>query len=86
MPNGQPTPLNPSTLLTPKADVLINGLATDVQFAGLAPGYVGVYQVIAKIPPNTAPSNAVSVQIVVHLPDGTGALSNVVTIAVAAAP
>jgi uncharacterized protein (TIGR03437 family) len=86
VPNGQPTPLNPSTLLTPKVDVLINGLATEVPFAGMAPGYVGVYQVNAKIPPNTPPSNAVSVQIVVHLPDGTGALSNVVTIAVAAAP
>jgi uncharacterized protein (TIGR03437 family) len=85
VPIGQPTPLNASILLTPKADVLINGLATDVQFAGMAPGYVGVYQVNAKIPPKTAPGNAVSVQIVVHLPDGSGALSNVVTIAVAAA-
>ena len=85
LPSGQPTPLDSSILLTPEADVLINGLATDVQFAGMAPGYVGVYQVNAKIPPKTAPSNAVSVQIVVHLPDGTGALSNVVTIAVAAA-
>jgi len=82
LPSGQPAPLNAPVLLTPKADVLINGLATDVQFAGMAPGYVGVFEVNARIPPKTAPGNAVSVQIVVHLPDGTGALSNVVTIAV----
>jgi uncharacterized protein (TIGR03437 family) len=85
LPIGQPAPLDSSIVLTPKGDVLINGLATGVQFAGMAPGYTGVYQVNAKIPPKTAPGNAVSVQIVVHLPDGTGVLSNVVTIAVAAA-
>jgi uncharacterized protein (TIGR03437 family) len=85
VPSGQPAPVDSLIHLTPKADVLINGLATEVQFAGMAPGYIGVYQVNARIPPKTAPGNAVSVQIVVHLPDATGALSNVVTIAVAAA-
>jgi uncharacterized protein (TIGR03437 family) len=65
--------------------VLINGIATEVQFAGLAPGYIGLYQVNALIPPKTAASDAVTVQLVVHRPDGTGALSNVVTIAVASA-
>jgi uncharacterized protein (TIGR03437 family) len=85
VPSGQPAPLDSLIHLNPKADVLINGVATEVQFAGMAPGYIGVYQVNAEVPLKTAPGNAVSVQIVVHLPDGTGALSNVVTIAVAAA-
>jgi len=82
---GQPAPLNSLVFLTPKLDVLINGLATEVEFAGLAPGYTGLYQVNAKVPAKTAANAAASVQLVVHLPDGTGALSNVVTIAIAAA-
>jgi uncharacterized protein (TIGR03437 family) len=85
IPSGQPTPLTPSITSKPKVDALINGVATNVQFAGLAPGYVGLYQVNAQIPPQTAASNAISVQLVVHLPNGTTVLSNVVTIAVAAA-
>jgi uncharacterized protein (TIGR03437 family) len=82
---GQPAPLNTLVFLTPKLDVLINGFATEVEFAGLAPGYTGLYQVNAKVPAKTAANAAASVQLVVHLPDGTGALSNVVTIAIAAA-
>jgi uncharacterized protein (TIGR03437 family) len=66
-------------------DVLINGVAANVKFAGLAPGYIGLYQVSAQVPPQTAASNAISVQLVVHLPNGKTVLSNVVTIAVAAA-
>jgi uncharacterized protein (TIGR03437 family) len=85
LPEGQPAPLNSLVYLTPKLDVLINGLATEVEFAGLAPGYTGLYQVNAKVPPKTPANAAASIQLVVHLPDGTGALSNVVTIAVAAA-
>jgi uncharacterized protein (TIGR03437 family) len=86
LPLGHSAPVDSLAFLTPKLDVLINSLATEVEFAGLAPGYVGLYQVNAKIPPKTAASDTVTVQLVVHLPDGTGALSNVVTIAVAAAP
>lgn len=85
VPSGHPAPLDTLVRLNAKVDVLINGIATDVQFAGLAPGYIGLYQVNARIPPKTAASDAVSVQLVVHRPDGTGAISNVVTIGVAAA-
>jgi uncharacterized protein (TIGR03437 family) len=85
IPNGQPAPLTPSIPSKPLVDVLINGVATNVQFAGLAPGYIGLYQVNAQIPTATAANSATSVQLVVHLPNGSTVLSNVVTIAVAAA-
>jgi uncharacterized protein (TIGR03437 family) len=85
LPSGHSAPLDSLVRVTSKVDVLINGIATEVQFAGLAPGYIGLYQVNALIPPKTAASDAVTVQLVVHRPDGTGALSNVVTIAVASA-
>ena len=85
VPSGQPAPLDSLVRVVAPVDVLINGAATQVQFAGLAPGYIGLYQVNARIPAKTAASDAVTVQLVVHRPDGTGALSNVVTIAVTAA-
>jgi uncharacterized protein (TIGR03437 family) len=85
IPSGQPAPLTPLITSKPKVDVLINGVAANVKFAGLAPGYIGLYQVSAQVPPQTAASNAISVQLVVHLPNGKTVLSNVVTIAVAAA-
>jgi len=85
LPSGHPAPLDSLVRVKAKVDVLINGIATQMQFAGLAPGYIGLYQVNAQIPPKTAASDAVSVQLVVHRPDGTGAISNVVTIAVASA-
>jgi uncharacterized protein (TIGR03437 family) len=85
IPSGQPAPLNPLIPTKSRVEVLINGVPAGVQFAGLAPGYIGLYHVNAQIPPQTASSTAVSVQLAVHLPDGTKALSNVVTIAVAAA-
>jgi uncharacterized protein (TIGR03437 family) len=35
--------------------VTIGGVAAEVQFAGLAPGFVGVYQVNFRVPPTVAP-------------------------------
>jgi len=50
VPSGVPAPSNPpvSTLVTPA--VTIGGLPALVQFSGLAPGYVGLYQVNAQVP------------------------------------
>jgi uncharacterized protein (TIGR03437 family) len=84
LPAGQPAPLH--TLVTAEAliDVLIGGSKAQVQFAGLAPGFVGLYQVNAQIPKGTPAGNAVPVEIIAHLADGTAVNSNQVTIAVAA--
>jgi uncharacterized protein (TIGR03437 family) len=58
-------------------EVLIDGQATEVNFAGLLPGAVGLYQVNARVPDGVAPGPGVSVQL-----RQRESLSNVVTIAV----
>ncbi len=71
--------------MTAPLDVLVDGQKAEVNFAGLAPGYNGLYVVNAQVPASASPGNAVPVQIAVHLPDGTVALSNSVTIGIAPA-
>ncbi len=56
---------------------LINGLPATVQFAAVAPGFVGLYQVNVQIPASTNPSAAATLQIQVN-----GKTSNTVTFAV----
>ena len=75
--SGQPgsaTRLN-NVVNTPA--VFIGGVQADVQFAGLAPGFVGLYQVNAVVPAATPPRSDVTVQI-----QANGQNSNTVTIAV----
>jgi uncharacterized protein (TIGR03437 family) len=55
----------------------IGGLPAEVSFAGLAPGFTGVYQVNLKIPAGVTPGPQVKL---VLLQDG--AASNEVTLAV----
>jgi adhesin/invasin len=83
--NGEPAPLSPLMWVKAPVDVLIGGQKAAVTFAGLAPGFTGLYQVNAKVPGSTSAANSVSVQIVTSLPDLSVARSNIVTIAVAAA-
>lgn len=61
--------------------VLIDGQRTEILFAGLAPGSVGLLQVNVRIPANTAPSNSV----LVGARLGNAALSEALQIAVKAA-
>jgi uncharacterized protein (TIGR03437 family) len=78
-PDGQPAPSN--TLITaPLPLVFINATqvaSTDVQFSGLAPGFVGLWQINAKVPANVPPG-AVSVYISIDginsLLDATGTI------------
>ena len=57
--------------------VTIGGNPASVQFAGLTPGYAGLYQVNAVVPVGVTPGDAVAVQLQV-----AGQLSPVVTMAV----
>jgi uncharacterized protein (TIGR03437 family) len=57
--------------------VLIGNQPAAVQFSGLAPGFVGLWQVNANVPAGAASGSAVSVQIVLN-----GAISNTTTLAV----
>jgi uncharacterized protein (TIGR03437 family) len=59
--------------------VMIGGVPATVSFSGLAPGFVGAYQVNALVPAAAATGNAVPVVIEIG-----GVVSNTVTIAVAA--
>jgi uncharacterized protein (TIGR03437 family) len=73
---GAPAPSDPlawSAIPT----VTIGGVAANVQFSGLAPGYVGLYQVNAQVPAGLATGSNVPVVISMG-----GATSNTVTMAV----
>jgi uncharacterized protein (TIGR03437 family) len=73
---GSPAPSDPlawSAIPT----VTIGGAAANVQFSGLAPGYVGLYQVNAQVPAGSATGSAVPVVISMG-----GVTSNTVTMAV----
>jgi uncharacterized protein (TIGR03437 family) len=74
---GAPAPISPlsNTLVSPY--VTIGGVIAPLSFSGLAPGFVGLYQVNVQVP-NAAPSGG---QVPVGISIG-GVSSNVVTIAV----
>jgi uncharacterized protein (TIGR03437 family) len=67
------TPLN-QTVVTPT--VTINGVAANVGFSGIAPGFVGLYQLNVTIPQGT-PSGLTNVKVIAG-----GATSNTVQIAI----
>src|SRR5579871_2223046 len=69
---GNPLSYTPTTPL-----VTIGGLAAQVSFSGLAPGFVGLYQVNVQVPPGTPAGSAVPVILTIG-----GVTSNTVTIAV----
>lgn len=56
----------PGALPTPVApDVFMNGVKATVQYSGLAPGFVGLWQVNAQVPDNSVPVNNVLQNVVV---------------------
>ena len=57
--------------------VTIGGVQARVLFSGMAPGYVGLWQINAEVPANVTPGPAVSLTITAG-----GVSSNTVTIAV----
>jgi uncharacterized protein (TIGR03437 family) len=75
---GQAAPaVPPLALVTTPVKVTIGGVDATVEFAGLAPGFVGLYQVNARVPAGVAAGNAVALVITQN-----GVASNTVTIAV----
>jgi len=74
---GSPAPSSPLSWTTTIPAVTIGGAPASVSFYGLAPGYVGLYQVNAQVPAESAKGNAVPVTIGIG-----GATSNTVAIAV----
>jgi uncharacterized protein (TIGR03437 family) len=78
--SGSVSPSGPLAGTTTTPVVTIGGIPAQVTFSGLAPGFVGEYQVNALIPTATAPGDAVPVTI-----SAGGKTSNGVTIAIRAA-
>ena len=74
---GMAAPSDPLAFTTATPTVTIGGVPALVTFSGLAPGFVGLYQVNIQVPSGVNPGDAVTVIVSV----GT-ATSNMVTIAV----
>jgi uncharacterized protein (TIGR03437 family) len=78
--DGAPASSNPLSKTTTNPTVNIGGNAvpaTDGFFSGLAPSYVGLYQVNVQVPASAFPGDAVAVTLSIG-----GVTSNLVTIAV----
>jgi uncharacterized protein (TIGR03437 family) len=75
---GQAAPSNPLATTIPTPQVTIGGIPAVVSFAGLVPGFVGLYQVNAQIPGAAPEGNAIPVILSIG-----GAAANPVTIAIA---
>lgn len=75
--DGSAAPSSPLARLTDPATVTIGGANAKILYAGLAPGFAGLYQVDAIVPATTTTGSAVPVVITVD-----GQSSPVVTIAV----
>lgn len=74
---GAPAPASPLAETTNKVTVTIGGVSAPVPFAGLAPGFVGLYQVNVQVPVTAPSGGAVPVVLTVG-----GVLSNQITLAV----
>ena len=74
---GAPAPSSPLSWTTTIPTVTIGGAPASLSFYGLAPGYVGLYQVNAQVPAEAAKGSAVPVTISIG-----GTTSNAVTIGV----
>lgn len=75
--DGGVSPSSPLAQTAVPAQVTIGGVTENAVFSGLAPGFVGLYQVNALVPAGVKAGNAVEVGISIG-----GAVSNTVTIAV----
>ena len=67
---------NPLSQTVTNPSVVIGGTPALVTFSGLAPGFVGLYQVNVQVPANAVAGNAVPLTVTVN-----GATSNMVTVA-----
>jgi uncharacterized protein (TIGR03437 family) len=74
---GMKTPTSPLSQTTTPATVKIGGMPAQVAFSGLAPSFIGLYQVNVQVPENAPAGDAVPIVLTIG-----GVDSNIVTIAV----
>jgi uncharacterized protein (TIGR03437 family) len=79
---GQAASADPLAKVQSHVEARIGGQPAEVQFAGLAPGLVGTYQVNAKVPANLRTADRTPVTLLLRLPDGSVLESNKVTMAI----
>jgi uncharacterized protein (TIGR03437 family) len=65
VPAGQPAPANPLARVAAPVEVRFGDIAGNVLFAGLTPGFTGLYQINVQIPPGVPPGDAVPVVVTV---------------------
>jgi uncharacterized protein (TIGR03437 family) len=75
--SGAKAPDSPLSSTSTLPTVTVGGLPAVVTFSGLAPGFVGLYQVNAQVPDTVVPGDAVPLTLSI-----SGSVSNTVTIAV----
>jgi uncharacterized protein (TIGR03437 family) len=83
---GEPAPLSRLVGLKNKVTVVVGESEVAPDFAGLAPGAAGLYQVNLQLPARVSVGGSVSLYIKVTLADGTELQSNTVEIALHARP
>src|SRR5581483_8406712 len=71
---GYPAGTSPLSQTIESPSVTIGGVVAQVSFSGLAPGFVGLYQVNARVPPEAPTGDAVPIAI-----SSGGKTSNAVT-------
>ncbi|OFV95502.1 MAG: hypothetical protein A3H28_15850 [Acidobacteria bacterium RIFCSPLOWO2_02_FULL_61_28] len=77
VPSGSAAPSSPPAVATNAVTATIGGVTVPAQFAGLAPGFVGLYQVNVEIPAGVTPDPEVPLILL-----QSGVPSNTVTLAV----
>ena len=77
VPSGQAPPSGTLARVTATVTATVGGQPATVQFAGLAPGFVGLYQVNVQIPAGVTPGSAVPVVLLQN-----GVPSNTVSLAI----
>ena len=77
VPSGTPAPSSPLARVINELTATVGGLSVPAQFAGLAPGYVGLYRVDVVIPPAAGPGSAVELTLLQN-----DVPSNTVTVAI----
>jgi uncharacterized protein (TIGR03437 family) len=75
--SGEEAPHSPLAVIVSPLTAQLGGMTTPVHFAGLAPGFVGLYQVNIEVP-SDAPSGEVPLVLI-----SNGVSSNVVTVSIA---